>query len=310
MRLARATGFVLHPTLGRAPSPGRKDFVTRAVMPNPVFNASAFAEINGTRLAYLTAGAGVPVVFVHGAVTDHRFWAGQVAELATRFRCVCPDLRYFGQSAGGPLPYSLETHAADLSAFIRYLDLGPVHVVATSYGAAIALASAAATPERFASLFLNEPTLSSLVTEPEAIAQMSNARRELGAVVAALSAGDDKRAVELFCDWTAFPGAFEAIPGELQAVFHDNASTIRLLLAAPPPATSPTDLAPLKMPITFTTGERTKPFFRVQVLAAHRAIAHSRLVFFAQSHHASCFEQLHDFNRAIVEHISRVGIAA
>lgn len=264
-----------------------------------------FADVNDFRLAYQAEGAGVPIVLVHGAVTDRRFWRPQLAGLASRHRCIALDQRYFGESRGeSSRPYSLVTHASDLSAFIDALGLGPVHIVATSYGAAVALASAVATPDRFASLFLNEPALSSLVTQPGEVAEVSAAQKELGVVAAALAAGDEKRAVELFCDWTAFPGAFASIPPELQPVFHDNAATVRRLFAAPPPTLVPDDLRALKMPVTLTTGQRTRRYFQLQVLAAREALPQSTLVVLPAAFHAPSFECAEAFNQAVLRHVA------
>ena len=35
------------------------------------------AKVDGATLAYLEQGQGVPVVFVHGAIADHRTWDAQ-----------------------------------------------------------------------------------------------------------------------------------------------------------------------------------------------------------------------------------------
>ena len=270
-----------------------------------------FVDVNDSQLAYFSYGAGETIVFVHGAVSDHRFWLPQLQRFAGDYRCIGLDQRYFGHSRDqSSRPYSLSTHASDLSAFVDTLGLGSVHVVATSYGAGVALASASAMPDRFASLFLNEPTLASLVTEPASLVQLSAARKDLAAVAAALAAGDEERAVELFCDWTAFPGAFETLPPELKAVFHENAATVRLLFAAPAPTITAADLGTLKMPVTFTTGEKTKPFFHIQTMAAHRSVEHSSLLAIAQAHHAPSFECVDAFNRAVIEHLNGAAATA
>lgn len=268
-------------------------------------------QINEAQLAYFSEGAGEPVIFVHGAVSDHRFWRPQLGSLSSHYRCISIDQRYFGMSRDAvSRPYSLTTHASDLSEFVQALGLGPVHVVATSYGAAVALASAASSPDRFASLFLNEPTLSSLVTSPESLELLAAGRKELAPVAAALATNNYRRAVELFCDWTSFPGGFAEIPPDLQVVFHDNADTIPLLFAARAPAVTAADLSVLKMPITLTTGQQTKPFFRVQTLAARESISHSHLIAFSGVHHAASMEHADAFNRAIVEHITRAARTA
>ncbi len=46
---------------------------TGSVVPPTVKHAS----VNGADLVYLEQGQGAPVVFVHGAFSDHRAWEGQ-----------------------------------------------------------------------------------------------------------------------------------------------------------------------------------------------------------------------------------------
>lgn len=272
----------------------------------------AFVDVQGARLAYRAMGQGDVIVFVHGAFCDHRVWAPQLADLAADHRCIAPDLRYCGASWTEPVDrYNLATHASDLGELVRALSGGvPVNVVASSYGAAVALAWAASCPQACASLFLNEPALMSLVTRPDDVAVLQRARGELAPVVAALQAGDAARAVELFCDWTAFPGAFRTMAPDIQAIFLDNARTVAPALSAPPATVRPEDLASIRVPVTFTAGDRTTPYFSVQVDAAHRAIAHSRRVTIADAHHASPFEQPAAFNRALREHLRAASAAA
>jgi len=265
---------------------------------------SKIVELDGVRLAYYETGTGDPVIFVHGAFSDHRFWNGQIADLASDYRCLAIDQRYCGNSwPEVPDTYSLSTHAKDLAWFISAVVGRPAHIVATSYGSAVALAWAASNPQSCASLFLNEPALVSLVTQPEDIAVLRRAREGLSAAVSALSTGDAERAVALFCDWTAFPGAFATMPPEIQAIFTENARTVALAFAAPPPTLGPSDLAPITMPVTLSVGAETTPFFLVQVQAAHRALPQSRLIQVPNAHHAGPFENVKAFNHALRQHL-------
>jgi pimeloyl-ACP methyl ester carboxylesterase len=117
--------------------------------------SSRCVAIDGARLRYVDEGAGVPVVCVHGAFADHRNWEPQRAAIARHYRYVAYSQRYFGPE---PWPdagehYSQETHVADLVAFIRTLDAGPVYVIARSYGATVALSAALRHPELVRALF-------------------------------------------------------------------------------------------------------------------------------------------------------------
>ncbi len=117
-------------------------------------------EVNGVHIGYTEHGSGIPVVFVHGSMSDRRIWEAQRPDIALNYRYVAYDQRYFG-----PEPwrddgrnFSQATHAADLMAFIRSLHAGPVHVVAWSYGGSVATLAASQHPELFRSLSLHEPT--------------------------------------------------------------------------------------------------------------------------------------------------------
>lgn len=268
--------------------------------------ANHSVDVNDTRLAYVESGVGVPVVFVHGGITDHRFWAPQFAALSEHYRCIALDQRGFGQSwPGSGREFSLATHADDLAQFLGAVVSRPAHVVATSYGAGVALACAVAWPDRFRSLFLNEPSLASVVSEPEDMAVLSRARKDLASVAAALAAKDLATAVALFCDWTAFPGAFASIADEFRTVFHDNARTLPLQLAAAPPTVTAAQIGQLGIPVGLTVGEQTTKFFAVQLRAVHRAIAHSTVTCIPAAHHGSSFENPVAFNSALLAHLGQ-----
>ncbi|GAB7522516.1 alpha/beta fold hydrolase [Paraburkholderia sp. 2C] len=123
------------------------------------------ALVNGTSLAYAEAGSGPTVVFVHGAWADTRAWATQRDAISTRYRFVAYSMRYHRPN---PLPpdqlqkdnqYSVATHATDLAAFIKSLNVGPVHVVAHSYGGQVAAQLAVEHPELVKTLMLEEPSI-------------------------------------------------------------------------------------------------------------------------------------------------------
>ncbi|MHA7984353.1 alpha/beta fold hydrolase [Rathayibacter sp. CAU 1779] len=88
------------------------------------------AEVNGTRLHYVTAGDhGSPVLLVHGF--PESWWAFHrlIPLLATRHRVYAVDLRGFGDSDTADDDYSSSVAAEDLHALIQHLSIGPVHVV-------------------------------------------------------------------------------------------------------------------------------------------------------------------------------------
>ena len=55
-------------------------------------------------LAYDEAGAGVPVVFLHGLTFDRRSWRPIVERLGGSVRSIAIDLPAHGESGGSPAP--------------------------------------------------------------------------------------------------------------------------------------------------------------------------------------------------------------
>lgn len=263
------------------------------------------------RLCYVETGTGDPLVFVHGAFSDQRVWAPQLDGLSGHARCIALTMRHFGASSAlPPGSYSMATHAADLAAFIDRLAPGGAHVVASSYGAAVALACALAGPGRCLSLCLNEPALPSLLTTPAEQQVARAARRELAPVAAASTAGDLRSAVEAFCDWTAFAGAFATLSPALKAMFHDNAHTLALHLVSPPPTITPADLLALRLPVTYVLGSRSNAYFRAIVQAAQRHTPGSELHVVDGTHHGTPFERHQAFDAIVVDHLRRARAAS
>lgn len=93
----------------------------------------------GLELAYDDAGAGVPLVFLHGWPHDRTLWAGQVTGLPTYARCLAPDLRGFGGSSMDP-PFSMDQYADDIAAMLARLGIQRAVICGLSMGGYIALA--------------------------------------------------------------------------------------------------------------------------------------------------------------------------
>lgn len=110
-----------------------------------------------TTLAYRRAGAGAPLVLVHGLGSSRRAWDPLVPLLAERFDVLAVDLPGFGDSA--PLPAGVEPHPAALAGSVAGLldevGITAPHVAGNSLGGWVALELAGIRP--VASLALLSP---------------------------------------------------------------------------------------------------------------------------------------------------------
>ncbi len=97
--------------------------------------------------------AAEPLLAIHGITASHLAWL-MVAEQLPERRIIAPDLRGRGRSDALPGPYGMPRHASDLVAVLDGLGLDRVQVTGHSMGAFVAVAMAAAAPERVTDLVL------------------------------------------------------------------------------------------------------------------------------------------------------------
>lgn len=108
---------------------------------------------DGTRLHYHDAGAGHPIVLLHGSGPGTTGWANfgpNIGVLAAEFRVIALDLPGWGRST--PRAAAEYRHPDVVDQFCAALGLGPIAVVGNSMGGMAALALTARYPERVSHL--------------------------------------------------------------------------------------------------------------------------------------------------------------
>jgi pimeloyl-ACP methyl ester carboxylesterase len=110
------------------------------------------------------------VVAVHGSASTGGQWRRLVDELSSAFDIVTPDLPGYGRQQDS-LTTGSPTLAGDAIEIARIAEQAsaPIHIVAHSYGAAVAVKFAINRPHRVASLTLIEPVLFHLLRSGEAL---------------------------------------------------------------------------------------------------------------------------------------------
>jgi len=128
---------------------------------------------DGTTLSARSTGQGMPVVMVHGTTGGIGAFAFVELVLAERYEVWVYDRRGRGDSGDGN-DYGLGQEVEDLLAVIAATGSTP-HVVGHSFGALIALRTAATTDVDLRSLVLYEPPLVSEMVSPDAVAEVDAA---------------------------------------------------------------------------------------------------------------------------------------
>ncbi len=107
-----------------------------------------------SEMAYVDAGRGDPIVFLHGNPTSSYLWRNVIPHVARGGRCLAPDL--IGMGASGKAPggsYRFVDHARYLDAWFEALGLAEnVTVVGHDWGSALGFHWAARFPERVKAL--------------------------------------------------------------------------------------------------------------------------------------------------------------
>jgi pimeloyl-ACP methyl ester carboxylesterase len=112
------------------------------------------AEVAGYRLHYLEAGAGPPLVLVHGLGADVRTWRSAIPALSSTFHVYAIDLLGFGRSDKPQIPYRIGTLVESLTGFLDAVGVDKTSIVGNSLGGWVATMFATVHPDRLTKLVL------------------------------------------------------------------------------------------------------------------------------------------------------------
>ena len=108
---------------------------------------------DGLNLWYEERGAGLPVIFLAGTMSDHTTWDIVVPQFKG-LRSITPDNRDIGNSEIARQDYSVRDMAGDVLALMDHLGLERASIVGHSLGGMIAQQVAIVAPERVDKLVL------------------------------------------------------------------------------------------------------------------------------------------------------------
>jgi pimeloyl-ACP methyl ester carboxylesterase len=97
-----------------------------------------YAEVNGVRLHYVTAGKGPLIIFLHGFPEFWYEWKDQLPEFARDHRAVAPDMRGYSLSEkpAGVDHYQMKDLVEDVRALAEHLGYKKFVLVGHDWGAA------------------------------------------------------------------------------------------------------------------------------------------------------------------------------
>jgi esterase len=264
-------------------------------------------RVNGYDLAFVERGSGVPVVLVHGSLSDYRSWAAQMGPLGARYRVIALSLRHFYPERwdGKGDDFSIEQHARDVASFIEGLNAGRVHLIAHSRGGNVGLHVAKLHPELLRSLVLADASgLEVLLPKTQAgesdAASGAAARKKLQQ---RLLAGEVDRGLAEYADFTTGPGTWAASPEESRQVRRDNAWTI--IGDVGRPQTTCAEGAKITMPTLLINGEVSPVRYRQMFDAFQECLKDRERVFIPKASHAMFRTHPDAINASVLKFLDR-----
>ena len=221
---------------------------------------------------YLDLGEGMPVIFVHGAMSDYRSWAHYQNPVSEKYRYISYSRRYHGSQ---PWPDAGENnlvqhHTQDLERFIESLEIDKAVLVTWSSGSPISTLLALQRPDLVAGLVLFEPNTLNLDNEADVDYPHAEKERFLSGfkrIFGYLDQGNPELATKAFME-TVFenePGEFETELMAIRRVVLDNVNSVPLRLTGDTEGEieiTCDDLAGLDVPVMVLYGENTNEFWQ------------------------------------------------
>jgi len=293
---------------GQAPAPAT------AAAAAPTRLVLHVVRVRGTDLRFVERGTGIPVVFVHGSLGTLESWGPQIDAFATRFRVIAYSRRYHWPNAAQPdgQEYSLSLHADDLIGLIEALGLERVHLVASSYGAYVALLVTLRRPDLVRSLVLAEPPILPWLGRTPAGDSLLHTfdRTVFKAARAAFVRDDSVGAVQRF--WDGLAGAtspFDALPEGARARLLRSVFELRLETRADPadymPALACKDIGGIRSPVLLVTGERSPRMFHVINEELARCLAAEETVTVPGAGHGVNADNAGFYNGAVLQFLMK-----
>ena len=218
-------------------------------------------RVNGYDMAYVEQGQGIPVVMIHGALGDYRVFRAQIEPFGDKYRAIALSLRHYypepwNGTGGG---FSERQHTADVAAFIKTLDAGPVFVVGHSRGGIIAIHVARSYPDVVRALVLAEPGLNALLGPGDPGAAIRQPR--IDKTLQIFEKGDIEGGLQFFIDDVTGAGSWKNRPEPERQLARDNAWTLK---GDQPQTQEPftcQDAGQIEAPVLLVGAERSPPVF-------------------------------------------------
>jgi pimeloyl-ACP methyl ester carboxylesterase len=236
-------------------------------------------RVSGQTIYYQVAGAGDPIILVHGLSGSTRWWVRNVPALAQQYTVYLIDLPGFGSMRRSHQHFVLNQAAAWLLSWMKAVEIEQAHFIGHSMGGYICTKIAAQHPEVVRLLVL---------AAPAGVPYVQSVR-------------------EYFLP--LLEGIRFTTPSFLPTLLYDGlrAGPLTLLQAAQQLLTADVraDLKLIRAPTLLIWGEKDTLVPPTMGDILHNEIANSRLLLLPEAGHIVMYDQAQEFNQAVLEFLSK-----
>lgn len=100
---------------------------------------SKYVEVFGSKMHFIEAGEGDPILLLHGIPTSCYVWRNVIPHIATLGRCIAPDLIGMGHSDKPDIEYTIHDHIKYIEKFIETLNLKKIILIMHGWGSVVGL---------------------------------------------------------------------------------------------------------------------------------------------------------------------------
>jgi 3-oxoadipate enol-lactonase len=257
----------------------------------------AVRRVRDIEMAYEEAGAGVPVVLLHGFPFNRTLWREQVEVLRDSHRVLTPDLRGHGETTVTDEPATMEEMARDVATLLDALEIKRPVLGGLSMGGYAALAFCRLFPRRVRALVLAD-TRPQADTEEAKRGREETARRALEEGMTAIA---DAMLPKLFSHATYMkePAKVERVREMILTTKPEGAAAALRGMAL---RRDQTEFLPnILQPTLVVVGSEDQITPPADSEAIRRGIGGSRLAVIEGAGHVSNVERPEEFNRVLTK---------
>jgi pimeloyl-ACP methyl ester carboxylesterase len=276
-------------------------------------------DVDGVKLNYQEKGNGPTLILIHGIPTDYRAWEEQVDVLSKNFRTISYSRRCaFPNQNKDYASSTVENNEKDLEGLIAQIGGGPVHLIAHSYGGAVAANCALKNPDLVRSLVLIEPwlltmllknpdskiqNLSFLLRKPSVALSGRKAMKNTLAMYKELDRKNMEKVLQMFLDGLQDqPNTMKQYSSAILEMMRANVGTVGELRTKSPLFTKK-EAKRVSQPTLLLTGERSIKILQAIVGELHKSMPNNEMVTIPNAAHMSHIENPKAVNEAMSKFI-------